>query len=608
MQYSEEQLALEMLNIFAKANKSLFRINILGRPFQEGNLELSLKAKFTDEERALASKVFRLLESDEYIIPTFDDVIAPGEKFKITAIGSDASAKKSIRLSSSKDIYLEGKVKENQYKLLDRIGSGGFGDVYEALDDINKKTVAIKIFQNRLNLTDSHAIETWTREAEQALKIQDTNVIKSDDFRKGLMPDGSEKYYLVMELADGGSLDDLIKNQKVTGSFFDDQRLKELFLDTLKGMKAIHSIALHRDLKPENILFVNGILKISDFGLARYVDEITRTRTFKGWGTPPYMAPETWRRGDMSKATDIYSLGIMFYQLASLELPYSSGDDFELEKLHRFETIPSAKKINTQLSYKIEGIIKRMMQKSSIDRYQDVSEIIEDLMQDKPKTAIDVSRTIEVAKQILEKEEQGKNEILKKQEEERTKRSTIKYKVSELVESIETFIESINADLPEGKLFLSKGSETSYTLIWRDKDLLRIEFNCELFDSGVVIKGLQVVALGTAQLIMGRQYEGTNFILVQDEGNEYGVWKVLEISTSPLVPQTQYPRLADLDSLHRITQLGNTMDWITHEIRDDINEELKITISQAFSYFSNPPNPVESISDNFLSDDDGFGI
>ena len=96
-----------------------------------------------------------------------------------------------------------------------------------------------------------------------------------------------------MELADAGNLGRIINTHKSDGKYFPDSELKTIFLEILSGIKAIHKIALHRDLKPENILVVNKALKISDFGLAKYVDESTRTRTFKGGGTPKYMAPES---------------------------------------------------------------------------------------------------------------------------------------------------------------------------------------------------------------------------------------------------------------------------------------------------------------------------
>ncbi|MDO8570561.1 MAG: serine/threonine-protein kinase [Candidatus Daviesbacteria bacterium] len=494
-----------------------------------------------------------------------------------------------------KIVYLDGKDRVKQYKLLFQIGSGGFGTVYSATDTHNNKDVAIKIFQVTLNITDSEAIENWKREAEQALNIKDKNVISSYEFRKGELPDGSEKYYLVMELADGGSLDKLIESQKTKNEFIPDDQLKNFFKEILSGMKVIHEVALHRDLKPENMLFVKNVLKISDFGLAKYVDQSTRTRSFKGWGTVRYMAPESWTLGKMSQSTDIYSLGIVFYQMTTLELPYSSADDKEMQEMHCFGTIPSAKKINQNLSYKFEGIIKKMMQKSPSDRYQSVKDIIIEL--DKPDTQsnTDRSTTISLAKQFLEKQEQEKSEKTKKEEENQLKFKATKFKVQEIIDLINQEVEELSNFLPEEKPWLSKGTENDYTLIWGGKDLVRFHFDPTVFEANLIINGQYITAYGYAEILKSTQKdEGINFILVKNTDDDYGTWKALEITFSVFIGRLIYPLAVEYQILAQVAKQGNAIGNYQYTSRADVKEEIQKVIQKALEYLNAPQPQLRS--------------
>lgn len=604
MRFTREQLVKALLEIYGEQkDKALIRVNVIGRPDQRGNLEIKLNVDFTPEERAFAGSILRDLEVQRLIIPTYADMISPTEALKITDAGLKVIKSGKYKMPTPQEIFLHGNKGDNQYKLLEKLGAGGFGDVYKAFDSFNTKEVAIKIFQNSLNLTDSAALDIWRREAEQATNIHDPNVIESFEFRQGEFPDGSEKYYLVMELADGGNLGRIINTHKSEAKFFSDPDLKAMFLEILSGIKAIHKIALHRDLKPENILIVNKSLKISDFGLAKYVDESTRTRTFKGAGTPKYMAPESWTRGQMSKATDIYSLGVVFFQLATLELPFSSADDYEMENMHKFEPIPSAKTKNSDLSNRIDGIVRKMMQKSPNDRYPDAESVIGDLQHSEPATQIEVGPLVETAKAILDQEQKEKSEFLRKNADAQKKRAAIKYKINELIENTQAIVNNINNQLPEEKILLSKGSDTSYTLIWRKRDLLRIEFDPELFGSTIKINGLNVIASGAIEYRLARQDEGMNLILTQNENDEYGTWKILEVNASAVVPHIQYPRIADYKILKRISVLGNTMDVITHSVRDKVDEEIKKAIFQAFDLLKNPRSRDDMESDPIDLDD-----
>lgn len=154
-----------------------------------------------------------------------------------------------------------------------------------------------------------------------------------------------------MEYANNGTLRDIINQRKRTKSFYSTEELFGIFRQLANGMNDINSLLVHRDIKPENILLCGSVLKITDFGLSKVAVEKTRTITFKGGGTPLYMSSEAW---DFSKNTiqmDIYSKGIIFYELAALEYPYSPmpRTQEDAKNLHMYSPIQNIGNFNSRL-------------------------------------------------------------------------------------------------------------------------------------------------------------------------------------------------------------------------------------------------------------------
>ena len=144
-------------------------------------------------------------------------------------------------------------------------------------------------------------------------------------------------------------------------------------------MLAISKNLVHRDIKPENILIADGELKISDFGLSKMAGESTRTLTFKGYGTAKYVAPEAWKNDSNTIQMDIYSMGIVFYELATLQYPYdisSIRDPLGMRDVHLFQTVKAPSAINHDLPAIIIAIIMRMMEKSVHRRFNNWEDII----------------------------------------------------------------------------------------------------------------------------------------------------------------------------------------------------------------------------------------
>ncbi|MEK7544438.1 MAG: protein kinase [Patescibacteria group bacterium] len=339
--------------------------------------------------------------------------------------------------------FLDGKNNKQQYEIVERIGSGGFGEVYKAKDKTNNRIVAVKVFQRQLG-QDNSAYVDWEREAEHALTLKSDHVIESFEFAKPA--DDTGDYYLVMQFADNGNLRKLIDEQKQKKELLQELMLLDIFKQTLLGLQTVHQSALHRDIKPENMLFVGDVLKLSDFGLAKHIDQATRTRTYKGWGTYIYMAPESWSLGKMIPATDIYSLGIVFYELVTLQLPFSSADVIELENLHKYGDRPRARSVNPQISTKLDGIIYKMMMQSASSRYQSADEILQEL--DREPTGVPLSSSLQNAATLAQQlhikktQEEAAQQKRHDQEIERTKMN--KVKISEFIGLLEQSVESFN--------------------------------------------------------------------------------------------------------------------------------------------------------------------
>lgn len=482
---------------------------------------------------------------------------------------------------------LPGKDNEKRYSIIRSLGSGGFGEVYEATDNATGSKVAIKVFR----LTPDTRQTDWDREATHLLKLKNENVIEGLGYLKSNDDNGNPISYLVMEYAEGGNLRELLKSRLIgtKKEFLPTDQLNNLMIQALNGLAFINRVLLHRDIKPENFLFANGEMKISDFGLAKYVDESTRSKTYKGWGTYQYMAPESWALGKVSKATDIYSLGIVFFELCTLQLPFVAADPKSLEDLHRFGLIPDIRSINPDLPPGISGIVRRAMQKDPGDRYQSAEEMLRDLEEvQEAGGVIDLGGIVDLANRLYTEEQQKKSEEAKRLEEANNLYKRNLYKVNEFFQEVQLVVDEINRSIPQEKLFLSKGTETDYTLIWRNKDLIRFSFNPHVGLSKLKIDGNNILATGHAEILSGQKGEGQNFILVglSDE-NTYGEWKILEVRGNALAPgYPNYSVAAAMDIVERISKLGNAMDVWTHETKGitNLKEEILILIQKSMEY------------------------
>ena len=262
-------------------------------------------------------------------------------------------------------IILEG------YKIIKKIASGGMGDVYLAEHTVLETKVAIKSLHSNL-VNDEDFRKRFKIEARVQAKLSHPNIVKLIDFQE--RKDG---LYLIMEYVDGMQLNNYIRD--VTGPM-PVHKLIPLFKEILLAIQHAHSKGLiHRDIKPSNVLITpKGNAKIIDFGIAKSSDEDKGlTKTGVQVGTVSYMSPEQVNADKLDKLTDIYSLGVMLFQMAVGKAPYSAQTNtFKIQLSIVSEPLPDAKEIYPPISDDLVAIIDRATQKKKEDRYQSCDEFI----------------------------------------------------------------------------------------------------------------------------------------------------------------------------------------------------------------------------------------
>lgn len=268
-----------------------------------------------------------------------------------------------------------GTILLNRYEILEQIGEGGMATVYKAKCHTLDRLVAIKVLKSEY-AEDEEFVKKFMMECQSAAKLNHPNIVGIYDFHE-IELDGKPVYFIVMEYIDGITLKELIEKK----GFIPEEEAVDIALQILEALKEAHSHGvIHRDIKPHNIMISkSGIVKVTDFGIARATSNHTMTTTMDAIGSVHYFSPEQARGAFTDQRTDIYSFGIVFYEMLTGKRPFVGENPVTIAMKHIQEDITPPGELNEDISEGVERVVLKCTMKKQAERYQNVDEIITDL-------------------------------------------------------------------------------------------------------------------------------------------------------------------------------------------------------------------------------------
>jgi serine/threonine-protein kinase len=257
----------------------------------------------------------------------------------------------------------------DKYELLEKVGQGGMAIVYRGLDTSLRRTVAVKVLHRHL-ADHKEARDRFEREAQAVAKLRHENILEIFDF-SGVE---SEESYIVTEFIDGQTLKQFMGEHQI--------RYPEvgamITVQVCRALSHAHSLGvLHRDVKPENIMIRNdGVVKLTDFGIAQMLDHHRLTVTGQLLGSPAYMSPEHVEGGKLDFRTDVFAAGIVLYQLTTGELPFRGKNPHEILKRIAECSFTDPRQMSPLIGNELGGIIGKALAHDKDDRYADVSQMV----------------------------------------------------------------------------------------------------------------------------------------------------------------------------------------------------------------------------------------
>jgi DNA-binding protein Fis/predicted Ser/Thr protein kinase len=263
----------------------------------------------------------------------------------------------------------KGSLLDGRYVLLEKLGEGGRGIVYKALDNLLDRVIALKVLKGEG--LDEEAYTRFMREAQAAARLSHTNVVAIYD-----VGEDSGRHFLVVEYVDGQTLRDLLQERRA--GRLDPASLLRIAREVCRALEYAHSRGiLHRDIKPENIMITrDGTAKLMDFGLARALDQPHVTPSGVMVGTPTYMSPENALGKESDARSDLYSLGAVLYEMATGQPPFPEEDSLKVIYRHIHDEPVAPSRLNPDLPVGLEELILRLLQKDPSRRYRSASDLL----------------------------------------------------------------------------------------------------------------------------------------------------------------------------------------------------------------------------------------
>ncbi len=268
------------------------------------------------------------------------------------------------------DKYI-GKRLDGRYEIHELIGVGGMANVYRCTDTVDDREVAIKILKDEF-LNNEEFIRRFKNESKAIAMLSHQNIVKVYDVSFGDMIQ-----YIVMEYIDGITLKEYIDRQGIIES----KDALHFTTQILKALQHAHECGIvHRDIKPQNIMLLqDGTIKVTDFGIARFSDKATRTMTEQAIGSVHYIAPEQARGDATDGKTDIYSVGVMLYEMLTGKLPFDGESAVSVALMQLQSTPKRPREVNPGIPIGLEQITMKAMEKDPSKRYSSAAEMLSDI-------------------------------------------------------------------------------------------------------------------------------------------------------------------------------------------------------------------------------------
>jgi serine/threonine protein kinase len=432
-----------------------------------------------------------------------------------------------------------------KFTVIREIGRGGFGVVY-LVEDGRKRPYAMKLIAP----VSAAAIQlSFEQEIKSTVGLSHPNLLAVVDFGTCAVG-GQQALFAISEFCPDGDYRRILS--ATTPQIRGIDAIVADFRQILSGLAVLHTKIIHRDLKPENILVSGAVLKVGDFGLSKFVDEATRTLTFKGGGTPRYMAPEVWLVQRAMPATDLYAVGVMFFEAMTGQPPFSATDTNALKNMHLYTPAPRAKSINSAVPDFLDGVIRKLLEKDPKQRFQTAEELLKAIQSSPAQSEPAVAELAARMRRAHDAEESRRLEEQRREQEAEDAAARNEYKEQEVLALVDEAVNEINSHLAETKIHSSithNGKEYRF-----GRRVLKVRF----FASGALFSNPQVpgrmeclrkrhaVHGGLIEIQeIGADREGWNLVLVRPPDSLYGEWRIVESRLSPLSGQmTRYEPVA----------------------------------------------------------------
>ena len=268
---------------------------------------------------------------------------------------------------------LIGKIIGNRYEILEEVGNGGMATVYKAKDHVLNRYVAVKVLKDEYT-TDSDFIKRFNTEAQSAASLSHANIVSIYDVGH---EEENNLYYIVMELVKGKTLKEIIKKDGTLSWKW----AVNIAIQIASALEVAHKNGIiHRDIKPHNIIITeDGVAKVTDFGIAKAVSNSTITAFGTTIGSVHYFSPEHARGGFTDAKSDLYSLGVVMYEMVTGRVPFDADTPVSVALKHMQEQPEEPVEVNPNVPIAINKIIMRALQKDTTLRYQTATEMLIDL-------------------------------------------------------------------------------------------------------------------------------------------------------------------------------------------------------------------------------------